>query len=409
MPNHKKLCFVIMGFGKKTDYSTGKTLDLDKTYKNIIKPAVEAAGLQCVRADEIQESGLIDRSMYALLMHADLVVADISTYNPNAIYELGVRHAVRPFSTLILKERSGKIPFDLDHTRIFSYSHLGEDIGVDEASRCREQLSALIQRITEAGVVDSPLYEFISVQPPKLSSAEYKRVIKDLADKEKHVFAISERAKDRMESGEFLDAARLWAKAADLVPTESYFQQQLALATYKSKSPSEMSALSDALAIIQKLGPDESNDPETLGLTGAIYKRMWQAASDKQYLLRAIRYYGKGFELRQDFYNGENLALCFDIVASLEVNEDEKIYYRISAKKVREKLISLLSHSLDPDGETSADNKWIYATLAHCYLALGDTLRSRQCEKKFFSVATVEWERDTYSTSKAQLLDLQER
>ncbi len=66
-----------MGFGKKTDLSTGKTLDLDKTYKNIIKPAVEKSGLQCVRADEIQDSGLIDKSMYALLMHSDLVVADI--------------------------------------------------------------------------------------------------------------------------------------------------------------------------------------------------------------------------------------------------------------------------------------------------------------------------------------------
>ena len=43
--------------------------------------------------------------MYALLLHADLVIADITTFNPNAIYELGVRHAVRPYSTIILKEK----------------------------------------------------------------------------------------------------------------------------------------------------------------------------------------------------------------------------------------------------------------------------------------------------------------
>ncbi len=79
-----------MGFGKKYDHTTQKTLDLDKTYKNIIKPAVKIAGFHCVRADEIQDSGLIDKSMYALLMHADLVIADISTFNPNAIYELGM-------------------------------------------------------------------------------------------------------------------------------------------------------------------------------------------------------------------------------------------------------------------------------------------------------------------------------
>lgn len=108
-----KLCFTIMGFGKKTDFSTGKTYDLDKTYTNIIKPAVEKCGYTSIRADEIQDSGLIDKSMYALLVRAELVIADITTLNPNAIYELGIRHAARPNHTVILKDREGKIPFDL--------------------------------------------------------------------------------------------------------------------------------------------------------------------------------------------------------------------------------------------------------------------------------------------------------
>ena len=54
------VCFVIMGFGQKTDLATGRVLDLDKSYRNIIKPAVTAAGYDCVRADEIQHSGVID-------------------------------------------------------------------------------------------------------------------------------------------------------------------------------------------------------------------------------------------------------------------------------------------------------------------------------------------------------------
>ena len=36
----EKLCFVVMGFGKKTDLASGNTFDLDKTYQNIIKPIV---------------------------------------------------------------------------------------------------------------------------------------------------------------------------------------------------------------------------------------------------------------------------------------------------------------------------------------------------------------------------------
>lgn len=76
----KKRCFVIMGFGKKTDFASGRTLDLNKTYKNIIQPAVETAGYECIRADEIQDSTIIDKSMYAFLITSELVIADISTY-----------------------------------------------------------------------------------------------------------------------------------------------------------------------------------------------------------------------------------------------------------------------------------------------------------------------------------------
>ena len=39
----EKICFVIMGYGKKTDPTLGKTFDLDVTYNNIIRPAVQKA------------------------------------------------------------------------------------------------------------------------------------------------------------------------------------------------------------------------------------------------------------------------------------------------------------------------------------------------------------------------------
>lgn len=81
----KKSCFVIMGFGEKPDFATGRTLDLDKTCRVIIRPAVEAAGLECIRADDVIHSGTIDTPMYRMLLEADIVVADLSTSNANAI------------------------------------------------------------------------------------------------------------------------------------------------------------------------------------------------------------------------------------------------------------------------------------------------------------------------------------
>jgi hypothetical protein len=42
-----------MGFGIKTNFTTGRKLDLDKSYRVLIKPTVEELGLECIRADEI--------------------------------------------------------------------------------------------------------------------------------------------------------------------------------------------------------------------------------------------------------------------------------------------------------------------------------------------------------------------
>lgn len=410
MTKKKQLCFVIMGFGKKTDLSTGKTLDLDKTYKNVIKPAVEKTGMQCVRADEIQDSGLIDTSMYALLMHADLVIADISTYNPNAIYELGVRHAVRPYSTIVIKEQEGTIPFDLNHTRIFQYTHFGEDIGVDEAQRCTDALISMIKSILDSKekVIDSPLYGFIrDINAPKLPQNEYERIIGNLSSREDSIFAISERAKLCMANSKFTDAVGLWEKAENLAPSEVYFTQQRALATYKSKYPSEISSLSDALNIIKKLDPDgETNDPETLGLTGAIYKRMWHATKDIEYLKRAINFYGKGFEIRRDYYNGENYALCLNIASSIEEDEEVKIYYKISAKRARKSIIEILSDLLDDESQIQETNKWSFATLANCFYGLNHKDEGKKYEDIFIKLVKHDWEKETYFENKEILLNL---
>src|SRR5579872_5067665 len=118
-----KRCFVVMGFGVKTDYETGRKLDLDNSYRTMIKTAIEEAGLVCVRADEIVHSGIIDVPMYQELLGADVVVADLSTANPNALYELGIRHALKPRATVVISENKLPYPFDLNHISIRGYTH----------------------------------------------------------------------------------------------------------------------------------------------------------------------------------------------------------------------------------------------------------------------------------------------
>jgi len=387
-----------MGFGKKTDPGSGKLLDLDQTYKHIIKPCVEKCGYKCVRSDEIMDSSFIDRSMYVLLMKSDLVIADISTYNPNAIYELGVRHAVKPFSTIILQEESEKIPFDINHNRLFKYSHLGSDIGADEVERCSRELTALIDTVTITPVTDSPMYEFLHVlNQPTISEDEYQTIIKELAGNEKNLFAITELANEMRKTSNFIEAAKQWKKASELVEKEPFFIQQYALCTYKSKNPSELSSLNDAFTIISQLLDDgNTNDPETLGIAGAICKRLWLLTGDTTYLERSISFYEKGFTINNDYYTGENYAECLDMFSKLQTKNDEKNYYIIRAKKIREGIIKTLE-SIIPRDLTDNDFKWQYASMAICNLRLGNIDEFKKFRSHFLGCNPEGWEVDTFN------------
>ena len=404
----QKVCFVVMGFGKKTDYESGRTLDLDATYEAIIKPAVEAANLRCIRADEVIHAGLIDAPMYEMLLRADLVVADISTGNVNAVYELGVRHALRPNSTIIMKESKGRLYFDLNHVSTFQYDHLGEDIGAREASRAKRDLELLIKQVIVSSQPDSPVYSFLpNLRQPILSTEQYQNLLDETEGFQDHLSGLIQAGIESIKNSSFDNAVKVFGDANRMKPNDPYIIQQLTLATYKSKKPSEISALISALVVIEKLSPSDSNDPETLGITGAIYKRLWAATHDPAQLDLAIQHYGRGFEIRRDYYNGENLALCHDYRSSLHEGSDDSIYDRISAKKVRESIISTLSNLItSPSFEDRSDKRWIFASLANCCFGVMNEESGEKYENLFLSENPASWEVETYQASKEQMLKL---
>ena len=144
----EKRCFVVMGYGVRNDLTTGKQINLDRVYKEIIKPVVTECGYHCIRGDEVLDSGLIDVSMYYAILESDLVVADISTLNPNVIYELGVRHGVRRFRTVIMMESKDQFMFDINHIRTLTYTYHRTKSTFDrEAIDVRERLKGIIEYI----------------------------------------------------------------------------------------------------------------------------------------------------------------------------------------------------------------------------------------------------------------------
>jgi hypothetical protein len=434
------VCFVIMGFGQKTDLATGRVLDLDKSYRNMIKPAVEAAGYDCVRADEIQHSGVIDVPMYEMLFSADLVVADLSTANLNAVFELGVRHALKPRATIIIAESKFTIPFDANHIVVRHYEHLGPDIGFDEVMRMRTELTTLAGALKVGEAVDSPVYTVLpDLQRPTRPPATKMGLAAPAAQpqsSEDSYATMLQTAREAMDAGVFDFAKKKLqdiykeqtAPGADGKPKSArpFIVQQLALATYKAgeakaKTDGPEQALAgyaEAEALLRQLDIETTTDPETLGLWSAIHKRRAEFATrspEEQYrdLDEAIRASERCFIIKRDHYNGTNLAYLLNLRASRS-SGDDRIADNVLADRVRREVVDITAGGLRAARRTTSEgeettlrdeNYWIAATHAESLIALGDQSGEELMQAAIAS-APAPWMAQTTQSQLARLRSL---
>lgn len=420
--DNRKICFVVMGFGTKTAYTKDhkvRTLDLDATYESIIEPAVSEAGLRCIRADKMLNAGMIDTRMYEMLLRADLVIADISTGNVNAVYELGVRHALRPHATILMQEEDAAFHFDLAHVSTFTYQHMGEDIGNREALRKKAALRQLIESVMNPPTRDSPVYEYLrELEPPALPKDAYDNLLTVIEEQGDRLAEFIRNGKRAMKSDDFERAIKHFGLAYKVMTGDSaevdtsaglseldFVVQQLALATYKGGQPSKKAALEEGLRIIEQLNPDTSHDVETLGIAGAIHKRLWDQDQDRVHLDKAIEYYSQGFHLQKDYYNGENYASCLDVRAAIQVDKDDSVYDAMTATKVRKEVVHLLESEFESTAyEDRSDKLWMNATMANSLFAMGRNEDATTYEKRFKELASAKWQLETYEQGKAQVL-----
>ena len=382
-------CFVIMGFGEKTDFQSSpqRVLNLNKTYANIIKPAVTEAGHTCIRADEIIHSTVIDKPMYDNLLEADLVIADLSTSNANAIYELGIRHALRPQRTIVMAEKNFSFPFDLNHLSILKYEHLGKDISFDEVMRFRRILKEKIASVMGSPEVDSPLFLFIpTLKPASLPAAGTAAMPAATAPQP----ADSSQPTDSTSFAALLEKFRAakraankaadWAKPLELLgrlkmmqPNDPYILQQLALATYKYERPDKKVSLIQAKIILSDLAPQTSSDAETVGLWGAIHKRLWEELKSNDDLDESVRAYARGYYIRTDYYNGINYAFMLNVRGASTTGE-EALADRVVARLIREQVLAICDRLLQvaPSSDEDSDEVfWIGATKVEALFGLG--------------------------------------
>src|SRR5690606_15942586 len=99
--------------------------------------------------------------MYERLLYCEFAGADLSFANANVFYELGIRHAVKPFTTVSIFEANTKLPFDVAPLRALPYNF--ESGEVENCAQKIKELSDIIRINLDAqqAQADSPISEMI--------------------------------------------------------------------------------------------------------------------------------------------------------------------------------------------------------------------------------------------------------
>jgi tetratricopeptide (TPR) repeat protein len=379
------LCFVLMPFGLKAS-ADGSMINFDRVYEDLIAPAVREAQLEPIRADREVTGGIIHKPMFERLMLCPYAVADLTTANANVYYELGVRHAFRPFTTVQIIAEGNRLPFDVQMLRTIPYA-LGKD-GVPDAGKAEATSSAIKTFLDEArhGAKDSPIFQLIDgLKEQDLEhlktdvfrdQVEYSNTMKakladarSLPQKADGVRALEILEKEigsmgDLDAGVAIDfmlsyrAVSAWEDMVRFIQRLSgplaqtvMVREQLGLALNR------LGRRNEAEQVLQDLIKERGPSSETCGILGRVYKDQWEDATRsgneflaKGYIEKSIKMYLQGFEADwRDAYPGINAITLME----LRKPPDER----------RKEIIPVVRYAIQRKIAKSKPDYWDYATL----------------------------------------------
>ncbi len=398
----KSTCFIDMPFGKKTDPKSGIEVDFDQIYNEGIKPAVEAAGLECIRGDMERSGGIIHTAMFARLLLSEFVVADLTMGNPNVFYELGVRHTAKPYTTIPIFATISELPFDVSLVRAIPYELEKGQLSEQAKQTLKTAIQDRIERVLNGPLSkDSPLFQLFDDFPGIQMSHEVTDVFRD------HV-EYSESFRDRLEDARMAgskqqvrdEIRKIQSKLGNLKVVERGILVDLLLSYRDAEAFDDMISLYEefpselkdsmvtrqqygfalnrngdwrkAIRVLEKVIADFGDSAETYGLLGRVYKNQYKASNEGDsartgYLDKAIAAYTQGFEAEpMDYYPGVNA------ITLLVLKNDPESRTKI------DRLLPLVTFAVLRQGGAESSDYWTLATVLELALVGNDkTLASK--------------------------------
>lgn len=138
-------CFIIMPISDHVDYEKGH---FKRVYEDIIIPACEKSDYKAVRADEVKQTDIIHLSILKKIIEAPMAICDLSTRNPNVLFELGLRQAFDKPVVLIQEKGTERI-FDVSILRAYDYC---KELRYNEVLKDQDTIAKMLKGTEKAFV-----------------------------------------------------------------------------------------------------------------------------------------------------------------------------------------------------------------------------------------------------------------
>lgn len=175
-----------------SDNSNYPSNHFTRVYEHLIIPACKIANFIPIRADDVINTNYIAIDVIKKIIESEMVLCDLSSQNPNVLYELGIRQAFNKPVTLI-KDRITKRIFDIQGFRDFEYD---ETLRVDNVQNDVDKLSQILTSTYNESSDDiNSLVSLLGLRPARIInnteiSNETKLILNSISNIESRITSI---------------------------------------------------------------------------------------------------------------------------------------------------------------------------------------------------------------------------
>ena len=407
----KPLCCVLMPSGKKR-LPAGPQVDFEAVYRSLVEPGVVAAGMEPLRSGPDAADGMLDEPGGERLLLCDYAVVDLGGASASVLYQLGLRHGLRPASTVTLFGGPGPLPLALAPPATIRYTPGADGRPADAAAGARALGSALDALHRSWGRPPGSGSAYPLLDGP--GGPDIARLKTDVFRERAH-YAVEARdtlaaarrgGKDALRAvaarlgdvsvaeacvvidlllslravGDWQGMVELVGRMARPLARSTLVQEQLGLALNRLGRADEAEAV--LLAVIAAHGPSS----ETNGLLGRVYKDRWaaarragQAAAAERWLGKAIVTYLQGFEADwRDAFPGINALTLMELASPPDPRRVE--------------LVPLVAYAVKRRIARGAPDYWDHATLVELAVLARDEAAARHAAADALASVREPWE-----------------